>query len=114
MCLTRFALRTSGTNCASIYNLSSKRLPNIPGDWPHLELDVTDAWNGFTLHTLLTRNEEREQTLVLLHGGHTQAERLLVAMRQENQLDCGPGQENWNHVCDKCCWLYERDGVQCK
>jgi hypothetical protein len=63
---------------------------------------------------LLCRHEEREQTLVLPHDGHTQSERLLVAIRQENQLDLGPGQENWNHVCDKCCWSYERDGVQCE
>ena len=106
--------RASATNCARIYNLSSKRLPSIPGNWPHLELDVADAWNSFILHTLLCRHEERGQILVLPHSGHTQSERLLVVIRQENQLDAGPGQEHWNHVCDKCCWLYEKDGVQCE
>lgn len=106
--------RASATNCARIYNLSSKRSPNIPSNWPHLELDVADAWNAFILHTLLCRHEERGQTLVIPHGGHSQSDRLLVAIRQENQLDVGPGQEHWNHVCDRCCWLYERDGVQCE
>lgn len=26
----------------------------------------------------------------------------------------GTGQEHWNHVCDKCCWVYEKEGLQCE
>jgi len=104
--------RVSATNCARNYTLIAKRAPNLPTDWAHLELDVDDVWNAFFLHTLLNQHEEREQTLVLPQRGYTQRERLLFAIRDENARMVGTGQEHWNHVCDKCCWVYEKEGVQ--
>ena len=104
--------RVSATNCARNYTLSTKRTPNLPIDWVHLELDVDDVWNAFFLHILLDRHEERGQTLVLPHKGYTQRERFLVAIRDENARMVGTGQEHWNHVCNKCCWVYEKGGVQ--
>jgi hypothetical protein len=104
--------RVSATNCARNYTLSAKRVPNLPVDWVHLELDVDDVWNAFFLHILLNKHEERSQTLVLPHKGYTQRNRLLVAIRDENTRMTGTGQEHWNHICDKCCWVYEKDGVQ--
>ena len=89
-------------------------MPNLPTDWPHLELDVHDTWNAFFLHALLTQHEERCQTLVLPHKGYTQPERLLVAIQVENKQMSGTGQEYWNHVCDKCCWQYKKEGNQCE
>jgi len=109
---THLLSRVSATNCARNYTLSTKRAPNLPTDWAHLELDVDDVWNAFFLHTLLNQHEEHGKTLVLPHGGYTQRERLLVAIRDENTRMAGTGQEHWNHVCNKCCWVYEKEGVQ--
>ena len=109
---THLPFRVSATNCARNYTLITKRAPNLPTDWAHLELDVDDVWNAFFLHTLLNQHEEREQTLVLPQRGYTQRERLLFAIRDENARMVGTGQEHWNHVCDKCCWVYEKGGVQ--
>ena len=109
---THLSSRVSATNCARNYSLSTKRAPNLPTDWAHLELDVDDVWNAFFLHTLLNKHEERREILVLPNRGHTQRERLLVAIRDENARMVGTGQEHWNHVCDKCCWVYEKEGVQ--
>ena len=87
--------------------------PDLP-TWSHLDVDVHDAWNAFILHTLLSYHEERREILVLPHSGHTQEERLIVAMRRENEITAGTGQEHWNHVCDKCCWQYEKNGTLCE
>lgn len=52
---------------------------------------------------------ERNSILELQHNASSQAERLRPHLRSRNMRMVGPGQEQWNHVCDLCCWIEEDD-----
>lgn len=101
--------RTSGTNCARIYNdgLALKSLsPSLPAAHSKsLILDVDDVWDSLCLHWLLEDCEERDCVLELPHDVPIQAKRLQPAMVARNNRMAGPGQEEWNHGCDLCCWF---------
>jgi len=104
-----FSFRTSGTNCARIYNdgLALKSLsPSLPAAHSKsLSLDVDDVWDSLCLHWLLEDCEERDYVLELPHDVSTQAKCLQTAMVARNSHMAGPGQEEWNHGCDLCCWF---------
>lgn len=90
--------------------------PSLPLVYPKsLVLDVEDVWNAFLLHSLLLDHEERGAILELQHDTPSQGERLRPALRKRNLRMVGPGQEEWNHACDLCCWIHEdKDGVTSK
>jgi len=119
-CAERNILRTSGTNCARIYNdgMSDHGFDfTLPADWNKtFEMDVDDVWNGFYLNALLLDSAEHRQLLVLPHAqGMTQRQRLEAAIRARNKALEGPGQEAWNHACDVCCYAFtDENGVQSK
>jgi len=103
--------RTSATNCARIYNEglatnSSENTPSLPAaTQKSLELRVKDVWNSLFLYWLINDSVETGSVLNLEHDCATQADRLLPALRSCNTRMVGTGQENWNHACDKCCWI---------
>lgn len=101
--------RTSGTNCARIYNdgLALKSLsPSLPpAHSKSLILDVGDVWDSLCLHWLLKDCEERGRVLEVPHDALTQRKCLQPAMVARNNHMAGPGQEEWNHACDLCCWF---------
>lgn len=105
--------RTSATNCARIYNdglANNSITPLLPAVHSKtLVLDVETVWNSLLLHWLLLDAEERGIPLELNHQAHSQAERLRPALRARNQRMAGPGQEEWNHACNLCCWITEND-----
>jgi hypothetical protein len=111
--------RTSATNCARIYNLE---LPNnalsdsLPAAWAtRLELDCRDVWNAFFLHNLLNDHAERNAILELPHQSPSQDVRIREALRARNLRMVGPGQEEWNHACDLCCWVEKNsEGIECR
>ncbi|KAJ7037282.1 hypothetical protein C8F04DRAFT_1257200 [Mycena alexandri] len=101
---------TSGTNCARIYNTSiSKHVlePLMPTDWLSLQMDVDNVYNSFFLHALLLDHHERDAIFELEHNAPSQAERLRPALEARNIRMAGPGQEEWNHFCDLCCYIYQ-------
>ncbi|KAJ7831279.1 hypothetical protein B0H13DRAFT_1654703 [Mycena leptocephala] len=103
----------SGTNCARIYNTSiSKSCLELlmPTDWLSLQIDVDDVYNSFFLYSLLLDYHERGELFELRHDAPTQAERLRPALESRNERMAGPGQEEWNHICDLCCYIYQDDG----
>ncbi|KAK7038548.1 hypothetical protein R3P38DRAFT_2615722 [Favolaschia claudopus] len=105
---------TSGTNCARIYNTSITQAtlePLLPHDWPNLKIDTEDVFNSFFLYALLLDHHERNDILQLRHDAPSHAERLRPALEARNSRMAGTGQEEWNHYCDLCCWIYEEDGV---
>ncbi|KDR68401.1 hypothetical protein GALMADRAFT_231368 [Galerina marginata CBS 339.88] len=109
---------TSATNCSRIYNQGLQTRDTkaaLPADWPtSLELDVEDVWNGFFLHGLIIDRHELGSVLELEHKAESQAKRLLPALQERNNRMAGPGQEAWNHACDRCSYTYENeDGVYC-
>ena len=80
-----------------------------------LELDTRDVWNGFFLHSLILDHDERDEYLELIHNMPSQAQRLQPQLAARNKRMAGPGQEEWSHACDRCCWiLMDEDGVECK
>ncbi|KAJ7768876.1 hypothetical protein B0H16DRAFT_1307716 [Mycena metata] len=106
---------TSGTNCARIYNTSISKTalePFMPANWPSLKMDVDDVYNSFFLHALLLDHLERGELLELRHDAPSQAGRLRPALEARNFRMAGTGQEEWNHICDLCCYIYRDDDGQ--
>ncbi|KAJ7085254.1 hypothetical protein C8R44DRAFT_821540, partial [Mycena epipterygia] len=105
--------RTLGTNCARIYNTSISKTslePFLPTIWPSLQMDVVNVYNSFFLHAILLEHHEREDFLELAHDAPSKAERLRPALEACNICMAGTGQEEWNHTCDLCCYIYKEDG----
>lgn len=88
---------------------------SLPAAFPtRLEIDTKDVWNAFFLHSLLLDHDEQRTTMVIEHNASSQADRLKPQLQSRNARMSGPGQEQWNHACDMCCWVYEEDGKHCK
>ncbi|KAF9522001.1 hypothetical protein CPB83DRAFT_911574 [Crepidotus variabilis] len=104
---------TSATNCARIYNASMQNLeliPHLPVDWPTgFELSVEFVWDAFFLYGLMLDHVEEKSVLELPHQAESQAKRLQAALRVRNQRLAGVGQEAWNHACDRCCHIEQRE-----
>ena len=82
----------------------------LPLGWMSFEMDVDNVWDGFFLNALLRdRQEQMEEhrlpLLILQHNASSQLERLAPALHEHNKRMVGPGQEAWNHACDRCCWI---------
>ncbi|EPQ54160.1 hypothetical protein GLOTRDRAFT_44279 [Gloeophyllum trabeum ATCC 11539] len=107
---------TSATNCARIHNLMLSPMSYsllMPEDWPvKLPLDVDKVWDAFFLYSLLLDHDERHTCLELRHDAPSQWERLRPAVRARNLAMAGPGQPEWNHACDLCCWVSEDEEGQ--
>ena len=111
--------RTSATNCARIYNdgLANNILtPSLPASFSKsLVLNVEDVWTALFLYWLLADCIEQGAMLQLEHNSPSQFTRLLPALKNCNARMVGPGQEEWNHACDLCCWVNTTpDGSQSK
>jgi hypothetical protein len=52
----------------------------------------------------------RGTILEIDHKCHTQADRLRPALEARNARMMGPGQEQWNHGCDKCTHVLQSEG----
>ncbi|KIJ91794.1 hypothetical protein K443DRAFT_126143 [Laccaria amethystina LaAM-08-1] len=104
-----WSYRTSATNCARIYNdgLANNILtPSLPAAFSKiLVLDVDDVWSALFLYWLLTDCAEQGAMLQLEHNSPSQYTHLLPALQNRNARMVGPGQEEWNHACDLCCWV---------
>jgi hypothetical protein len=70
---------------------------------------VSDA---FFLSALLHDHDECNTSLIL-RNDVDHVTRLDLALRARNLAMVGPGQEQWNHICDRCCATKTVDGVTC-
>ncbi|KDR69492.1 hypothetical protein GALMADRAFT_77432, partial [Galerina marginata CBS 339.88] len=71
-----------------------------------------DVWNAFYLHSLILDHLESGSTLQLRHHAVSQARRLQPGLHIRNARTAGPGQEAWNHACNRCCYVYEGESGQ--
>ncbi|EPQ50066.1 hypothetical protein GLOTRDRAFT_108722 [Gloeophyllum trabeum ATCC 11539] len=106
---------TSATNCAKLYNLALGNpsiTPLLPSDWPiKFALDAERVWEAFFLYSLLLDHHEHGELLILPHNSSSQFERLRPAIQARNKQMAGPGQPEWNHACNLCCWVsQDEDG----
>jgi len=103
--------RTSATNCARIYNLSLAPTyfhPLLPVDWyVKLTLYYDDVWDSFFTLSFLLNHHSCDTILEIPHKCGSQADRFHLALESHNELMMGPGQEQWNHGCDKCTHILE-------
>ncbi|KAJ7080155.1 hypothetical protein B0H15DRAFT_787367 [Mycena belliarum] len=101
---------TSGTNCARIYNTSISKSAlesDLPIDWQTtFQMDVDDVWNAFYTYSLRLDYHERQEVMELQHNAPSQADRLRSLLEVRNSNMAGTGQEEWNHACDLCCYIY--------
>jgi hypothetical protein len=108
--ITQTIIRTSGTNCARIYNASISKdslQSSLPVDWQTtFQMDVEDVWNAFYTYSLCLDCHERQETMELPHVAASQTERLSTLLKARNGRMAGTGQEEWNHACDLCCYIY--------
>jgi hypothetical protein len=69
--------RTSGTNCARIYNTSISKTSlesSLPLDWQTtFQMDVDDVWNAFYMYSLCLDYYEWQAILELPHSAPSQA-----------------------------------------
>ncbi|KAJ7211649.1 hypothetical protein GGX14DRAFT_564870 [Mycena pura] len=107
---------TSSTNCARIYNMSiSKQALQtlLPADWSlRFQMDGDDVFDSFFLHALILDHCEHGDILELRHDAPSQSERLRPALEARNAHMVGPGQEEWNHVCELCSYIVVKPGGQ--
>ena len=87
--------------------------PFLPVDWgSSFKLSTEQVWDGFFTYSLMLHHAEYGSVLELPHVAPSNSDRLREALHTRNLLMAGPGQENWSHVCDRCCWVYEdEDGT---
>ncbi len=104
--------RTSATNCAHIYNLSTPR--KFVSPWTsQLEIDVDNDWDLFFLYALLQDCRHHDTILKILNGT-THSDHYLTAIQACNSAMVGPKNPYWNHACNLCCWVTENEaGEQC-
>ncbi|KAI0052237.1 hypothetical protein FA95DRAFT_1580111 [Auriscalpium vulgare] len=100
----------SATDFADIYNAGTpddiKLL--LPFNWCAVfALNVKLVWNAFFLHSLLQDHMERRRPMELRHDASSQGARLQPLLAERNRAMAGPGQDEWNHACDLCCWISE-------
>jgi hypothetical protein len=69
-------------------------------------MDVDDVWNGFFLYSLLLDHAEHKSILELDHNASSQMQRLRPALQARTCQMRGTGQEEWNHACELCSWVY--------
>ncbi|KAI0054519.1 hypothetical protein BV25DRAFT_1922614 [Artomyces pyxidatus] len=101
----------SASNNARIYELEHGTVDTrFPAHWPtsHI-LTVELVWDCFFLYGLL-RDCEENATVLVLDNAADQADRLRPALEARTMAMAGPGQELWNHACDLCCAMEEREG----
>lgn len=108
--------RTSATNNAELYN-STSRPEEITKEFPanlnlRHQLSTEYAWEAFFTYALLCEHEEAGSTLELAHNAPSHMERLRPALQARNQQMAGPGQEEWSHACNLCCWVNEDEDGQ--
>ncbi|KAL1937345.1 hypothetical protein VTO73DRAFT_13806 [Trametes versicolor] len=100
---------TSATNCAKFYNLSMAKAEIdvlLPAEWKLTRSLTTEhVWDAFFTYSLLLDHHERGTILQLAHNATSHTERLRPALQARNALMVGPGQEQWSHACDLCCWV---------
>ncbi|KAJ6570314.1 hypothetical protein B0H10DRAFT_2354309 [Mycena sp. CBHHK59/15] len=100
----------SATNCARIYNASISKSyleSALPVDWQTtFQMDVDNVWNTFYTYSLCLDYHQRQETMELPHSASSQAERLRALLEGCNSRMAGTGQEEWNHACDLCCYIY--------
>ncbi|OJT04033.1 hypothetical protein TRAPUB_5269 [Trametes pubescens] len=106
---------TSATNCAKFYNLSMAKAEIdalLPAEWKLTRALTTEhVWDAFFTYSLLLDHHERGTILQLAHNTTSHTERLRPALQARNALMVGPGQEQWSHACDLCCWVeQDKDG----
>ncbi|KAH9834909.1 uncharacterized protein C8Q71DRAFT_710647 [Rhodofomes roseus] len=94
----------SGQNNAKIYQEQHwEAEAEFPLVWPIVpRLDGPMVSDAFFLFALLRDHDEHE-TLLVLQNDTNQSIRLSSALLQRNTAMVGPGQEQWNHICDRCC-----------
>lgn len=102
---------TSGTNCAHFYNISIGKtwlLTMLPARWSlSLDMSTEHVWDSFYLYCLLQDHIQSGTVLEVRHDAPSHAERLRPALEARNRRMAGPGQEEWNHACNLCCWVYQ-------
>lgn len=74
-----------------------------------LKLDVEDVWTGLFTYWLLEDCSERGIVLELGHKAKSEFHQLLPALQERNRRMVGPGQAEWNHACELCCWVQTLD-----
>ncbi|KAK7683616.1 hypothetical protein QCA50_013454 [Cerrena zonata] len=117
----------SATNCARIYDMSlsnphsyilnnklafpnhlhTQHGPGLP--WVSLKMRPDDILNGFFLYSLLLQKAEQGEYLILPHTAENQKLRLQPALQERNSRMEGTGQEYWNHACDTCFIVKEKE-----
>jgi hypothetical protein len=72
-------------------------------------MDVDDVWNVFFLYSLLLDHAEHGVVLELNHDAPSHAKHICPSLQAHTRRMQGTGQEEWNHACNLCAWVYAND-----
>lgn len=110
------SVRVSATNLARMYDADTPdREDRLSIDWAYsLDMSTETVWDAFFLHGLLLDSLEHQVALELPHNGQDQSTRIEAALERRNLRMVGPGQEYWNHACNRCCEISaDEKGEKC-
>lgn len=102
--------RVSATNIALVYNYAIAPAASRHRVQSHLtdKLGYKDVLDAFFLHSLL-RDHKRHQTRLFLPHVGRHRDRLDEALRDRNLRMRYNGQDMWDHACDDCCKILQKD-----
>ncbi|KAI0078139.1 hypothetical protein K474DRAFT_1594658 [Panus rudis PR-1116 ss-1] len=103
----------STTNSAKIYNNQHQAaIARFPAEWCKYSpvLDGPKVLDVFFLLALLREHDEHDTPLVLRNDAPRDV-RINIELEKRNSLMVGPGQEQWAHICKRCCAVQEVDGM---
>ncbi|KAI0071820.1 hypothetical protein K474DRAFT_1651989 [Panus rudis PR-1116 ss-1] len=103
----------STTNSAKIYNNQHQAaIARFPAEWCKYSpvLDSPKVLDVFFLLALLREHDEHDTPLMLRNDAPRDV-RINIELEKRNSLMVGPGQEQWPHICKRCCAVQEVDGM---
>ncbi|KAG8849067.1 hypothetical protein FRC20_002395 [Serendipita sp. 405] len=112
----------SATNCSRIYNTAlgdKDGLRELGLQWKNvMKMDMENVWEAFHIHSLLIDQislgefHSQNQPLSLPHKDATQRlDRFVGALQARNIRFSDYHRPHYNHVCDGCSKVVERDGT---
>lgn len=79
--------------------------------WRGMQMEMEHVWNSFYLHALVGHALRSERRLTLPNNDIHHSERYAAALEMRNEEYSSAGRPFWNHICDGCSKVVDRDGA---
>jgi len=79
--------------------------------WQGMQMEMEHVWNAFYLHALIQHSIQSQTRLTLPNTDVHHSERYAAALEERNELYRSIGRPFWNHICDACSKIVDREGT---